>query len=796
MFHYDERDDSQKQLLDSYWKKKTDTDVAMKYTNADSIASWMNNYEITPDQLSLIQNANPDEYKQRQAKVQEQTDLRIANLATPNDPTQTADLFNTLLQKLNLEPWDPYKIYDNWYDMAERLWVFSDSARLSNYQNQLDANHSKMENIMSRYASSAWGTQSDALVAARLSKALAPYQQIETDLQNSYTALLNGRNSNLAVANQSAQALAMQAAEDQRIFNQRLAGLWFAMSTASYRSPEQQAQLQLQTASIQNDMNLLNQSKLNDLSLYNQRQLNAINLEFQAQQARQQNLLNNELTDLSVSDQQQLRANLNNILSQYYDQYWMMIKRSQQQALNDILQYAKDNNVSVAEALSKNFIEPLQWKAQYQAAVNKTTGYDPYANQQQWQYVQNEDWTVSLKVSWYWEIPASAFKTRSDRIDAYKDVYDYTWGNTVDYVQCLADSIQNWMYWGQCWAFANDVLKASWEWKIFWDSLKQKIDVCNVSKEEWPQPWYAAVFDFWHKSSDWINHGHVAIVTDVHPDWSIDVIESNYNGDWTIRKNTYPAHTVKSSVQWYYKPSNYSTELKPWENSVTTQDWTIVHTQWWDYDDRYSDDFSKILTDSEWKTYTDSDKKTLIKQLWWEENYFNQLYSFKKNRESKWSQQALDTLKTIQKFENAWGRNYWWNLFTAWNTENKRIFDQLQKQLQLEELKKAKENWASFWAMSDSEWDILRDASNSLKWNSLWWFNAELEDIKQALWNAAFGNDNYTKENRQAYKDAHPLASQADKSNNNNWWLQTPFQNSTLFWQNRWYNMNFTSNKN
>jgi hypothetical protein len=38
----------------------------------------------------------------------------------------------------------------------------------------------------------------------------------------------------------------------------------------------------------------------------------------------------------------------------------MMIKRSQQQALNDILQYAKDNNVSVAEALSKNFIEPLQ----------------------------------------------------------------------------------------------------------------------------------------------------------------------------------------------------------------------------------------------------------------------------------------------------------------------------------------------------------------------------------------------------------------------------------------------------
>jgi hypothetical protein len=93
------------------------------------------------------------------------------------------------------------------------------------------------------------------------------------------------------------------------------------MNTASYRSPEQQAQLQLQVQSISNDMSLLQQSKQNDLALYNQRQLNAINLEFRAQQARQQNLLNNELTDLSVSDPQQLRANLNTVLSQYYAQW-------------------------------------------------------------------------------------------------------------------------------------------------------------------------------------------------------------------------------------------------------------------------------------------------------------------------------------------------------------------------------------------------------------------------------------------------------------------------------------------
>ena len=210
MFHYNERSDQQKAVLDSYWKKKEDMNVAERYNTADGIKNWMNGAEITPDQLNYIKEYSPEAYREWQQKQIDDINLRIANLATPADPTSNAELFNSLLTKLGLEPWDPYQIYDNWYDMAERLWVFSDSEKLKTYQNQLDQNHSKMESIMSRYANSTWGTVSDALAAARMNKALAPYQQREVDLQNSYTTLLNGRNSNLAIANQSAQALAMQ----------------------------------------------------------------------------------------------------------------------------------------------------------------------------------------------------------------------------------------------------------------------------------------------------------------------------------------------------------------------------------------------------------------------------------------------------------------------------------------------------------------------------------------------------------------------------------------------------------
>ena len=82
------------------------------------------------------------------------------------------------------------------------------------------------------------------------------------------------------------------------------------MTVNSYRTPEQQAQLQLQTQQIQNDMSLLNQSKLNDLSLYNQYAT-----------AKMQNQLNYEMQDLTVTDPKQLRANLSNVLDQWYSQY-------------------------------------------------------------------------------------------------------------------------------------------------------------------------------------------------------------------------------------------------------------------------------------------------------------------------------------------------------------------------------------------------------------------------------------------------------------------------------------------
>lgn len=548
VFQYNEREsDAQRQLLDSYWKRKQDVDNASKYNTWDSISNWMDNAEITTDQLNYIKEMSPEAYREWQQKQIDDINLRIANMATPADPTDTAELFNNLMQKLNLEPWDPYQVYDNWYNMADRLEVFSDSEKLKSYQKQLDQNHSKMEGIMNRYANSAWWTVSDTLAAARMQKALAPYQQIESDLQNSYTTLLNWRNSNLAIANQSANALAMQAAEDQRIFNQRLQWLGFAMSTAAYRSPEQQAQLQLQTQQITNDMQLLYQSQANDLNLYNQYAT-----------VKLQNQLQQELTDLSVEDEAQLKANLNNALSTYYQQYGDIIQRSQAQAVDDIIAYAKEKWISVAEALTENFIKPLQNKPEYKQKI--ASSYGMLSQQSIWTInwrsvimTTNPNWTISYQYIDDLDAENAGTTKPYDMVDpkvmtAAPMSYPY---NTL-WTFLINKNNQVWKNWGQCWKFVNDYLEWIGLWRYYDDELSTKLNSVN---SDVPVEWSIAVFDYGHTSSDWVNHWHVGIVTKVNNDWTIEVLDSNYdlNNPWTITKRT--VRLWSSSLKWFFDPS-------------------------------------------------------------------------------------------------------------------------------------------------------------------------------------------------------------------------------------------------
>lgn len=515
-FEYDKRNDRQKALLDSFWKWKQDEAKASTYTNWESILKGVQSWDITPDIMWLLRQNNPEAYAQWQQAQEDEVKLRIANYATPANPEDTAQLFMNLAEKLWITWWDPYKIYDNWVWRCEQLWVFSDTNRLNNLISEMESVKSERTAAISRTMKEWAWRKAQALINAEVAKTSALYDTRFADLQTEYNSIYNQRQQNLAIANQSAQALQMQWQEDSRVFNNKLAWLGFAMNTAAFRTQEQQTQNSLNMQLLQNEMWLLNQSKSNDLALYNQYATNKL-----------KNQMSAEMSDLNTKDENQLRTNLNNILSQYYSAYWDIIKRSQPQVVDDILRYAKENWISVAEALTKNFIEPLQSKAEYQQKISKNY----------WMLSSQSLWTV-----WWKDVLITNHPDGSMSIK-------YLWNTQASNLsQWLANFVVknpvNSKWW-QCWSFVNNYLQDLGLGRMFWNEYSQKQSMKNTDVAT---VWSIAIMP----SSKYPNNWHVAIVTGINNEkWTVTVVESN----WWWDEKVHTREVKMSDIYWYYAPS-------------------------------------------------------------------------------------------------------------------------------------------------------------------------------------------------------------------------------------------------
>lgn len=565
MFQYNEREsDAQRQLLDSYWKRKEDMDRASQYTSWESINNWLKNWQITTDQLNLIKEYDPEAYRKWQQLQEEEIQKRIVNWIVPPLMSDIATQIQEMINNLWIQAQDALDIEWIYNDTMERTWAYQTLQDANNTVKQIEAVNNKITSITSRYAASTWWTVSDALAAARMQKALAPYQQQMQGLQYQYQDYSNLYSQKSATALQAANVRALQANENQRIWNQKCQALGFATSAMSYRTPEQQAQLQLQTQQAQNEMQLLQQSRLNDLNRYNQYAT-----------AKLQNQLQQELTDLSVEDEAQLKANLNNALSDYYKQYWDIIQRSQAQTVDDIIAYAKKNGISVAQAMTENFIKPLQNKKEYKNMIAKNYPADT-TWQQSWQYVDNGDWTTSLKISWVWQVPDGL--NRSQRISEYKDIFNAVWGDVENFSIALSQAIKDWNTTGWCGEFVNDYLVALGlkQENGFKDYLDQKLTKANTDE---PTLWTVAIMDFWVTDENWKPYGHVWVIVWKNPDWSLVITDSNWAWDKKKLTHTLSAKDVNKYVKWYYNPN---ADLGKW---TTTTSWGVSDDEIYNYND-------------------------------------------------------------------------------------------------------------------------------------------------------------------------------------------------------------------
>ena len=709
-FEYNQREsDAQRALLDSYWKKAQDMRTVNNYTNWDSVMAGFNSYDITPDQMSLLRQYNPEAYAQWQKQMQDELNARITNLAAPRDVWDTVDLWWEIVKKLWIEAGDPYDIYGTWYNMAEQLWVFRDSQQLASMSNNIASIYATMNSNVQSISSQLEGRYSAGYIEARINKANSRLNSQASSMQYSYNLLLQKRNQNMAIAQQAGAMKQAQWQEDSRVFNNKLNALKFAMTADSYRTPEQQAGLRLQEESIRNDMNLLDQAKKNDLALYNQYAT-----------AKLQNQLEAELTNLDVSDPVQQRANLNRVVWQYFEQYWDIIQRSQSQVVDDVLRYAKEHWISVWQALTKNFIEPLQSKQEYQNMIASTYPTPENKYQPHWKQTMDKDGNITWTAEWYWELQ-NMFANISDRIGVRNSVSTLSdmVSNPVEFMSALQQLYPEGTYWGECWEFCNDILEYwFWDSTHFWSNFQnEKLIHRNKYAYEKPEVWDVYLMSN-KKNPNW----HMWLIADVSSNWDVTIVDSNgiLDDDWKwthqVRYKTYSASEWEKlcnswiwnyKVEWYYQSPSVANS-NPMTNSFKN---AISNVKWATAVERAAVANWKRIYDSFAMMKKNWEMEALIRDSFWKDLFWNLVTQQFSSEKWTWDSfyQALQNTLT--------------NEVTKWSIDNTTKAAILNVARAVE-IKLRKESWA---AISASEWQS--NFFNYMPWQ--WkWLQADIESLQ------------------------------------------------------------------
>lgn len=672
IFSYDKRSKAQQAHFDGFWKRKELEQKVAGYSDGKAVSLSLEEGNLTKAQLEALKVQNPkvyNEYLQDQLKKKQ---LDLVNTDSPsrifNEDEQIShntDALTDMMRKLGFdmsadgrakELYDKFKELktDPKIDAMKKDYL---EARKIYLQRKREFNQipDKVR------AQSSWA--SDTLIEARINKAQRlAYSELqaladEAQIRKEEYALEYGE------MKDEFNAFKMQADEDYRAFTSKMSSLWFAKGLLSFETPEQQRQAQIRQLKEQNK----------------------INLEYQEQQILQKNKLQSQLSDLSVKDPEQLRANLNNALNSYYEKYGSLIIRSKDQVVDDILRYAREKGVSVAQAMSENFIKPLQNKPQYKSLINKQTGYDPNSWQQKWKITQGEDWRVKIQMEWTGKIPENF--SRQQRVQSYSKWLSQA--NTLEDVGSIVSSFQDGAKWGQCGAFANDIAKAIGSNLHFGGKLSEKTNpTWSYTKSDTPQVGSFAIFN----SKNYPANGHVGVVTKVNADGSFVMKSSNRGWDERI----YTSNHAQWSALTFIVPkvesshsSTYDPELEEYYKKL--QSW-------------------KAITKEDWKTI---DSKTT--RNW----FLSQSKNYKQAKDQEITPFAKELIGQLNELKNmdTWDfKNIWmWGIPWTKGAKYRALYDRILSSTALQNLTDLKWQGATFGALSNQEFEFITNASTNLK---------------------------------------------------------------------------------
>lgn len=548
-FSYDARNDEQKNTLDT-WYKWYQKWLELSTQTTSDLYTQFKWWILSSSDLESLRISNPAKYAELQTAINRWSIISQYD----EDVNQTTwenmweALKNQWLQNMitNLNTsWSwASSIFADYQDKMESPEMVSLWDQATEKQEEIGKLTADIDSIKKTVeAEYEWTGASRSKINAIISDRTYDLQLQLRTLNSEYNKIATQYNNRM---NQYQNEFQLQLQEYQinmQERTQKMNELWFAMDLMSYETPEQKQE----------------------------REWN-----YWVKQQEYQNWDINS-KDYSTRYKAALKS-VENLLAQYP---WIPMVRSAEQMAEDILKNIDAKGTTLGQELSE-INSLIHQKPEYKKLYNNTYWTTEWIGKTYtiwWKEYVEYNWELMLssefnKKFWskgnpkpYNQVDEKQFETTSS---AYKSMPYATLGSFLE-----QKNKQVWDKWWECGKFVNDYLQYIWVTdgsnRYYDNDLSTKLNSVNSSI---PKVWTIAVFDFDHKSSDWINHWHVSIVTKVHDDWSFDVIESNYdtNKPWIIT-----TRNVKSwswSLKWFFDPS------QPISSSQSSTQWEWNFVSW------------------------------------------------------------------------------------------------------------------------------------------------------------------------------------------------------------------------
>lgn len=644
-----------------------------KWMSADQIAkqTWMSKDQVNqlvllsqwmPSQIWKYYEMNNDaedliteDYERNRENLAQQYkfNLEVAN----QEITQLREDFNkayldqqeaneNTLHNMDLIAW----MTGTWYSRRWLEWM-------SYAQQQANA---VLNNLMDNY------DRNNLDIANSIKSMTMAYQQNDAELVDQMNdAILNAKNNYIAqVSNiqakyglvwlewQQAIAKAVQWFVDQAetIYNNAFNRAWTntnnlisAVSSIWAIEQQQMQTKQMKIAEFQQDSMYMTQNQLRDYA-----QRNGLQMEYQQLVWYQQEATINTLNSVSPWLWNQYANKISQMLSKWY---------TPQQAVSEILNSPEvQSSTGGNRAVSGDYIyDKNTWEVRSLAQMT-SGGYGSYY----------DTWAVQQQISnWL-----SSFLS-------WKSKWDHGW---------------------QCGKFANDYLKSLWLDWVFVDPIDKKRAVMN---SDTPTVWSILVMDSPTRPQNW----HVAIVTAINSDGTMDLVWSNKNWDekiYTSRKNM-----NDKDIYWYYDPAiayaqKYGTQQQSTSDVWYNENWIADFTQYW----------------TKWRAaFTDKAREEIKKDYgsWWE--FERQAVNYKNEINGQVTEVADTMLYNMislkKRLNTKWSMNWLrLNIPTSDAHKYRWMYNQIIASDALQNLIDLKSNGATFWALSNQELWFITDAAN------------------------------------------------------------------------------------